>query len=67
MPIQEGDFVLIQVEDKRFLKRITKDFNLNYKKRTLKFEDVVGKEFGTSGEWFLSSKTQLGSHNTLWL
>jgi tRNA (adenine57-N1/adenine58-N1)-methyltransferase len=34
------------VEDKRFLKRITKDFNLNYKKRTLKFEDVVGKEFG---------------------
>jgi tRNA (adenine57-N1/adenine58-N1)-methyltransferase len=60
MPIQEGDFVLIQVEDKRFLKRITKDFNLNYKKRTLKFEDVVGKEFGTSGKWFLSSKAQFG-------
>jgi hypothetical protein len=48
MSIQGGDFVLIQVEDKRFLKWITKDFNLNYKKRTLKFEDVVGKEFGTS-------------------
>jgi tRNA (adenine57-N1/adenine58-N1)-methyltransferase len=67
MPIQEGDFVLIQVEDKRFLKRITKDFNLNYKERTLKFEDVVGKEFGTSVNGFLSSKAQLGSHNTLWL
>jgi tRNA (adenine57-N1/adenine58-N1)-methyltransferase len=67
MPIQEGDFVLIQVEDKRFLKRITKDFNLNYKERTLKFEDVVGKEFGISVNGFLSSKAQLGSHNTLWL
>jgi tRNA (adenine57-N1/adenine58-N1)-methyltransferase len=59
MPIQEGDFVLIQVEDKRFLKRITKDFNLNYKKRTLKFEDVVGKEFGTLVNGFYLLKPNL--------
>jgi tRNA (adenine57-N1/adenine58-N1)-methyltransferase len=59
MPTQEGDFVLIQVEDKRFLKRITKDFNLNYKKRTLKFEDVVGKEFGTSVNGFYLLKPNL--------
>lgn len=59
MPIQEGDFVLIQVEDRRFLKKITKDFNLNYKERTLRFEDVVGKEFGTSVNGFYLLKPNL--------
>ncbi len=59
MPIQEGDFVLIQVEDRRFLKRITKGFNLSYRKGTLKFEDVVGKEYGAKVDGFYLLKPNL--------
>jgi len=54
MPIQEGDWVLIQIEDKRFLKRITKGFSINYKQDVLKFEQIVGKEYGSKvGNFYL--------------
>ncbi|WP_448587615.1 tRNA (adenine-N1)-methyltransferase [Thermocrinis sp.] len=61
MPIQEGDLVLIQTKDKRFLKRITPGFNINYGKRTLKFEQIVGKEYGSVVEDFYLLKPNLES------
>ena len=58
MQIQEGDFVLIQIEDKRFLKRLTKGFSINYGKKTLKFEQIVGKEYGSKvGDFYLLKPT----------
>ncbi len=46
MIFKEGDYVLIVDEEKRYLKRLTKDLNLSVKDRIIKFEDIVNRRVG---------------------
>lgn len=46
MSFKEGDFVLLVSGERKYLKRLHKEFKLNLKDRFLRFEDVVGKEPG---------------------
>ncbi|MCS7171614.1 MAG: tRNA (adenine-N1)-methyltransferase [Aquificaceae bacterium] len=46
MSFKEGDFVLLVAGDRRYVKRLSKDFSLNLKDRLLKLEDVVGRNPG---------------------
>jgi len=43
---KEGDWVLISYQNKKFLKKLDKNFNLNVKREVIKFEDIVGKKEG---------------------
>ncbi|ADC88663.1 Methyltransferase type 11 [Thermocrinis albus DSM 14484] len=55
---REGDLVLIQIEDKKYLKKLTKNFHLNVKDRTLRYEDVIGRESGDKvGDFYLFEPT----------
>ncbi len=53
MRFKEGEWVLIHYADKRYLKQLTKDFNLSVRGNTIKFEDVVSREEGESVRGFL--------------
>lgn len=52
MSFKEGDFVLLVSGERKYLKRIHREFNLNLKDKVIKFEDVVGKEPGQEVEGF---------------
>ncbi|MDW8293822.1 MAG: tRNA (adenine-N1)-methyltransferase [Aquificaceae bacterium] len=46
MSFQEGDLVLLVTGERKYLKRLGRDFSLNLRDRLLKFEDVVGRKPG---------------------
>lgn len=46
MIFKEGDFVLFVDGERKYLKRLTKDFSLNVRNRVIKFQDVVGRKVG---------------------
>ncbi|MFN3598952.1 MAG: tRNA (adenine-N1)-methyltransferase [Aquificaceae bacterium] len=46
MILKEGDFVLFVDGEKRYLKRLTRDFSLSVKDKQVKFQDVLGQEVG---------------------
>ncbi|MFN3946915.1 MAG: tRNA (adenine-N1)-methyltransferase [Aquificaceae bacterium] len=46
MILKEGDFVLLVDGEKRYLKRLTRDFSLSVKGKQVKFQDIVGQEVG---------------------
>ncbi len=46
MSFKEGDWVLIQHGDRKYLKKLTRDFSINVRKEVLKFSDIEGKACG---------------------
>jgi len=44
--IKEGDYILIRLKDKRYLKRVEKGKNFSYRGGVLKFEEIIGKPYG---------------------
>ncbi|MCS7261831.1 MAG: methyltransferase domain-containing protein [Aquificaceae bacterium] len=59
MSFQEGDFVLIVAGDRKYLRRLTKDFSLNFKDKLLKLEHVLGKSAGQEVNGFCLLKPTL--------
>ncbi|MDW8066328.1 MAG: tRNA (adenine-N1)-methyltransferase [Aquificaceae bacterium] len=46
MTFKENDYILITTDERKYLKRITKDFSFNLKDRVIKYEDVVNRRHG---------------------
>ncbi|MFN3471812.1 MAG: tRNA (adenine-N1)-methyltransferase [Aquificaceae bacterium] len=46
MTFKEGDYILLVEGEKRYVKLLSKDFNLSLKGKTIKFEDITGKRVG---------------------
>jgi len=59
MSFREGEFILLVYEDKRYLKRLTKDFSLNVGKDVIRFTDIVDKPPGSSYRGFCLLKPTL--------
>ncbi|MEM1535983.1 MAG: tRNA (adenine-N1)-methyltransferase [Candidatus Pacearchaeota archaeon] len=58
VPFQEGDYVLIVHNEKRFLRRLHEKMVLNVKKDVIKFENIVGKKEGEKvGNFYLFRPT----------
>ncbi len=44
--IKEGDWILINYDDKRYLKRVNIEHNFSYKKGNIQYKDLIGKPYG---------------------
>jgi tRNA (adenine57-N1/adenine58-N1)-methyltransferase len=55
--VREGDFVLIYVDGKKYLKEVKKDGNFSTSKETLLFRDIIGKPYGKYGNFLIAKPT----------
>ncbi|MEN3033748.1 MAG: rRNA adenine N-6-methyltransferase family protein [Aquificaceae bacterium] len=56
MNFKEGDYVLVFIDGRKYLKKLSKDFHLSYRGKILRFEDVINKSYGTYIDGFLLLK-----------
>jgi tRNA (adenine57-N1/adenine58-N1)-methyltransferase len=52
MSFKEGDWVLLVYEDKRYLRKLDRNFSLNVGKQVVKFEDIEGRRAGEEVKGF---------------
>ncbi|MCS7083553.1 MAG: methyltransferase domain-containing protein [Aquificaceae bacterium] len=59
MSFKEGDYILIFIDERKYLKKLSKDFSLSYRGKTIRFEDIIDKSQGSYVNGFLLLKPTL--------